>query len=1203
MLVVGSALLSGQDWSAAYQSVLADAEQIDAIEREIERELLPSLASSADQEASVRKLLTIDPELQAVWTALTEEADALYREGSLGAISAQQGVIDFAADFLGVESLEYWQSKLYLGQMLLAASETDSAAMLFSQAAEGLGKLLGAWHPLVIESRAELAQVSVARGEAAEAVRLLESLTTRSIDEHGLIHPLTKSLSNRVEAIQVATGRGQEAALARSTRCESIAQLASDWYRGAQECLLTAADLYISLGDDERAEQTLIRFQSIEAAKATASEESFARSDRLLAEIEFRSNRLDQALNRIDTRLEKLGPADPSALSLRFAKTRLLIDEGSLQAAAMEMATYADTAKTIWADDPRQLAIFRTQEAELKQRLGDLSGAEQLFKLTLSDSIDKLSLGDPLGMVLRNNLGQLYEMMGLFEEAEPLLKDAIALAENQLGAGHPETARLQNNLALLYESQGRFDFAEPLYESSIASLTNLYGEGSIEVVKLRNNLAFLQFMDEDFEAARTGFESVIADWIDLASADHPERLKSMNNLGRVLLKQGELERAEQQLLEVLALRQAKLGAEHPDVIRSRIDVGLVYAAQTRFDEAVSQLSLVLTQAEETLGDEHPYTFDALNGLAMALKGRGDAVKAIELQHEGFLRRTQFLDRVLWVTGENAREGYIRLHRPELMTYLGDLVEHSDVGNARRALEVSLMRKGLLLKITSEIQQITQLSQDPEMADLGDSLMRAREALARLTLSGPVGGTGEDHVQALNALEAEVDELEGELGRASARYRVSVAELSLDDVVKEIEPGSVLIDIQRFDVADEARYLAAGYIGGLEDDGFFLVDLGAAESIDEVIDYHRETIQDPGADDIDFEDAGIEAYETVFGQLSETVETVDHVYLIPDGLLNIAPFPAMMTADGEYLIERLDIQILTSARDLIPSERRSAEGEYVIVAGPDYDSTNETDAAEISLVTANQALRSQSLRGAGSGLRSLNFLPLPGAEREGQLIAAEMDSQKVNQTTFNRQAAEEAVVNGLQIPPQVLHIATHGFFLQPDQNLRRRLLSLQRGAELSIPPPGDNPLLRAGLAFAGINKKAPLLGEIDPQNDGVLTALEVLDLQLSGTQLVVLSACETGLGEIHEGEGVYGLRRAFQEAGVAEVVNSLWEVSDAGTQALMTAFYRRFMAGQSAREALRDAQLELKASDIWSSPFIWSAFMMVGSYDTSGTIQR
>ena len=146
--------------------------------------------------------------------------------------------------------------------MLLAASETDSAAMLFSEAVEELGKLLGVWHPLVIASQAELAQVSVARDETSEAVRLLESLMARSIDEHGRIHPLSETLANRVEAIQVATGRGQEAAVARSARCESIAQLASDWYSGAQECLLAAADLYISLGDDGRAEQTLIRFQS-----------------------------------------------------------------------------------------------------------------------------------------------------------------------------------------------------------------------------------------------------------------------------------------------------------------------------------------------------------------------------------------------------------------------------------------------------------------------------------------------------------------------------------------------------------------------------------------------------------------------------------------------------------------------------------------------------------------------------------------------------------------------------------------------------------------------------------------------------------------------------------------------------------------------------------------------------------------------------
>ena len=115
----------------------------------------------------------------------------------------------------------------------------------------------------------------------------------------------------------------------------------------------------------------------------------------------------------------------------------------------------------------------------------------------------------------------------------------------------------------------------------------------------------------------------------------------------------------------------------------------------------------------------------------------------------------------------------------------------------------------------------------------------------------------------------------------------------------------------------------------------------------------------------------------------------------------------------------------------------------------------------------------------------------------------------------------------------------------------------------------------------------------------MTALEVLSLNLSGTRLVVLSACETGLGEIHEGEGVYGLRRSFQEAGVAEVISSLWEVSDAGTQALMTGFYDRLLTGQPAREALRDAKLALLDTPQWNYPYVWSAFMIVGSYESAG----
>ena len=209
-----------------------------------------------------------------------------------------------------------------------------------------------------------------------------------------------------------------------------------------------------------------------------------------------------------------------------------------------------------------------------------------------------------------------------------------------------------------------------------------------------------------------------------------------------------------------------------------------------------------------------------------------------------------------------------------------------------------------------------------------------------------------------------------------------------------------------------------------------------------------------------------------------------------------------------------------------------------------------------------------------------------------------ESNKSSQVYF-KENAQEQILSNLTEPPEILHMATHGFFLKADDTLRRRLLKSQRSAEQIVPPPGDNPLLRSGMAFAGINSNAQFLGDIDTVNDGVLTALEVLDLNLTGTRLVVLSACETGLGEIHEGEGVYGLRRSFQEAGVAEVISSLWEVSDAGTQALMTDLYNRILAGVPARQALRATQLAMLDSPEWGYPYIWSAFMIVGSYESAG----
>jgi len=511
---------------------------------------------------------------------------------------------------------------------------------------------------------------------------------------------------------------------------------------------------------------------------------------------------------------------------------------------------------------------------------------------------------------------------------------------------------------------------------------------------------------------------------------------------------------------------------------------------------------------------------------------------------------------------------------------------------------------LLLKVTSEIQQIATLSDDPKLRSIAIELEMARKELAARTLSGPTAETKDNHVEVLYGLELKVNELQGQLGRESVRYRTSIAQVSAAALEGVLAEGNALVDFLVYEEEGEAKLVAGVAVKEGDQVRYELVSYDDRKAIEDIIIEYRSIIQDDSADEDEQLEIGLIAYELIWQPVQEVLGDSEYVYLIPDGTLNILPFNAMVTEEEEYLIQALDVHILTSARDLLPNQYRLADGQYVVLAGPDYDSEDVVSDEEMSAAQGKRASSlQQGLRGAGSGLRGLNFAPLPGAELEGRIIVDQVAENNAEREVFFGRQAEEQVLLNLDKPPRILHMATHGFFLEADDNLRKRLLKLQRGADLQVPPPGDNPLLRAGLAFAGINTNAQFLGDIDTANDGVLTALEVLGLNLSGTRLVVLSACETGLGEIHEGEGVYGLRRSFQEAGVAEVISSLWEVSDAGTQALMTDFYARLLGGQPAREALRDAQLALLDSPEWGYPYVWSAFMIVGSYESAGfTVQ-
>lgn len=945
-----------------------------------------------------------------------------------------------------------------------------------------------------------------------------------------------------------------------------------------------------------------------------------------LAEVYHKLGDYDQAeqfyLSTLDLLMKTVGNDNPDFYHFAAKLAQLYQDQGRYSKAETLFRGVYDYDKASLGEKHPNTIVDLNNLAGIYRLQGRYALAEETYKKSLSLVKEVLGEKHPETISIMNNLALVFENQGLYDQAAPLYQTASKYAEEVLGESHPTTLALMNNLASLYESQGVFDRSEPLYNKTIKLNTEVYGADHPNTMAAVNNLGYLYLIQKEYDQAEPKFKQVYEAWQTQLGERHQKTLKAMNNLARVQHWQGKTNEAETLFSDALRLRKEVLGENHPDAIRSMIDLSALYITQKKYKAAEELLLKTVEIAEKNLGEKHPYTFEAINNLADAYEQSGQKDKALNTMKKCFDRRTEFFERVLWAAGENTRQSYIELHKPEQDRFLSLLYEKRNQEAALQALQASLQRKGLLLKITSEIRRIVELTESPELAEKASALDEKRKQLASMTLAGPTTETPEEFRQTIYRLESELEELQAELGRASQIYYMASKPLQVEDVFQNMEKEHVLVDYIAFNDKDETAKMFA-VVARIDSkactdwlrcgtNSIDFVRLGELSKIKRAVDIFRETIQDEEAEEEDILVTGFDVYQLVWRPLLPYIRDKSSIYIVPDSILHLLPFDAMVNEYDNFLIQSKDLKIMSSSRDLVVSKLPDAEGDFMILAGPDFDEKTVAISEEAK-IAAERKSRSGVFRGLriSRGLRSLSFEPLLGAEQEGRTIkrvsdsftdlpGAEEEEKEISKTAKIGQAnsviyineqAEEVQLRGLNRSPQMIHIATHGFFLKAEDRLKRRLLSIQRGVEQTLPPPGDNPLLRAGLAFAGINTNAPYLGEIDTDNDGVLTALEVLSLNLTGTRLVVLSACETGVGEIYAGEGVYGLRRAFQEAGVKTVVNSLWPVSDEGTRRLMTSFYRKMYKGMPPRKALKAAKLEMLNSE-WFFPYYWASFVLV-----------
>ncbi len=1134
------------------------------------------------------------------WSDLLEQAMARAQEGDLDkAVALGQQALDLTRKNFGEEHAATILTLRELGNIHVQNGQLDIAEPLFQQSADLGKKVLGDTHPETLAAQTLLAELKESRVQLDDAIARYRQISESANKGFGPNDPLklqTELALARVYKNLGNTGEGEK--ILRAT-CPLVAQTYGFTHPETATCWQQFAEILRAQGHFDRALQELQPPLSILANVLPKQDPKVVGGQITLAGLHRDLGHFPEAKKILESVLDTI-KGDPVGLSFlqadaRTVLSRVLLDSGELdQAQALATTLYEETKAKSGSEHPSTLTAL-TDLASVKEKKGLFDDAEKELNEALGGYRKVFGERHPTTITVLNNLGQMLETEGLYDNAEPLLRQAATLSEQVFGKRHPTTLTAQNNLALLHESQGNFDKAEPLYQQAIDTLSQVLGPRHSDTVAIINNLAYLYLLKEEYAKALPLFEKILAIWGETLGEGHQRSLKALNNLARTTQKLGKLKEAEALFQKALAQRSKVLGPNHMDTLRSMHDLASLYHDMGREKEAEELLKKTLSLDDQILGKHHPYTFETINTLAKVLEKGSNFEGAFQIRQEGFSRRTEFLNRMLWTAGDSAREGTIRLHRPELDSYMSSL-SHLDTATAgREALDIGLKRKGILLKITSEIQQVSHLSQDPQLQATSKDLAQARKDLASLTLSGPTPETVDTHLVRIQGLEEKINNLQMQLGQHSKRFRRSIGDVVVKQLIDNLPNDSVLVDFLVFKDGNEEKLLAGLLIKNKDKAQFDFVVYPRLEAIQKAVLDYRTIIQDEEADKEDLIAMGQTVYGLIWQPIAKRIGVRQSVYLVPDGILHILPFPAMVDGQGKYITQSTDLHLLSSSRDLIPSDVPSARGQYLILAGPDYnyDQIVASSAPVSELKQRRSASLKTGLRAFSSGMRGLRFDPLPGAQKEGELISEiSKTGQKGNQT-YTQNAAQEKVISELTEPPEILHIATHGFFLKPDDNLRKRLLKLQRSADIQMVPPGDNPLLRSGLAFAGINTNAQFLGEMDTDNDGVLTALEVMGRDFSGTRLAVLSACETGLGEIHEGEGVYGLRRAFQEAGVQSVISSLWEVSDAGTQELMSNMYQRLNQGKSPHQALRESQLKMIDSPEWSAPYIWSAFMMVG----------
>jgi len=761
----------------------------------------------------------------------------------------------------------------------------------------------------------------------------------------------------------------------------------------------------------------------------------------------------------------------------------------------------------------------------------------------------------------------------------------LAIREKSLGPEHPDTATSLNNLALFYRSMGDYTAALPLYQHALAISEKAHGPDHPRTATSLNNLAVL--LDDSMGAyvlVEPLYQRALAIREKALGPNHPDTATSLNNLAGMYDAISDYAQAKPLHQRALAISEKTLGPDHPNTATSLNNLAAMYDAMGDYAQAKPLYQRALNIYEKALGPDHSNTAGSLKNLALLHWAQGHWQQAFD----GLQRSTKISAgnaRQILALGDEARKHAFT------QTLIGEtdivvtfsLATRSKVANAESlAAEVLMQRKGQVLDVLANSLVAVRKSLAPQDQQLFSQWRDVTNQYATLVFRRPEQMPAEKIRERLAKLKAQANILEAELSTRSAQFRHEVEPVTLHGVQQTIPAGATLIEWFRYRPFDPKAKDEASHWGKPRYVAYVLksrgkpaaVDVGEAAPIETAIGDLLVALTEQHAT---VAEIGRELDERLMQPLRPHLGGAERLLISPDSQLNLLPFGVLTDAQGRYLMQSAEITYLTSGRDLLRLTDTVANRQApVIFANPDYGPLMKVDTGRAA--NANNRRSADMLDGMQQ------FAPLKGTEQEARALKGVL-RLKAEQILTGAMASEAAIKQLKN--PRILHLAAHGFFLEGQHADAPSTLGHTFGSDTEQLPGGENPLLRSGLALAGANQLR------SGDDDGILTALEVSGLNLKGTELAVLSACETGLGQVQNGEGVYGLRRALVLAGVQSQVVSLWKVSDTATRDLMVDYYTRLTKGVRSSQALHEAQLAMMKNPARAHPFYWAAFVAIG----------